>query len=434
MQSRTQSLLAFVVVLATVALSSARDLSLALRRISQAAHPHARCLDGTPPAYYYRDGEGSGARSLIFFMEGGGWCYPSEIQQQCSKTSHCSANCHIRANSDHGSSLNYTDTLPPQSIEGGTGMTSGDPNKTAFSDFAVAYARYCDGGSFSGTKTEPDVALNGTGPLYYAGKYNLDAVTEDIVQRATAAAGAYDRIIVSGCSAGGMSCYLHCDYISGFFQRAFPGVDVRCMCDAGVFLDVPTVTGAGNIMRKRFFDLADRMDTKPSLNPACVAAEPDWRECMFSEVSLKYTKTPLFAMNSMYNFGEWEMLAPPTSQSFPPDTTAAAPAWAACWPTTSGLSAATYARCNETQKLIIQNHADTFKEAMSPVTDPATPHGGWLSSCPSMHCQSGFSKTVTVSGLTVGDAAARWYFNGSAIVKLVDGHFPGNPTCPKSQQ
>ena len=77
---------------------------------------------------------------------------------------------------------------------------------------------------------------------------------------------------------------------------------------------------------------ANKMETKASLNPTCVAAEPDWRECMFSETALKYTKTPLFTMNSMYNFGEWEMLAPTTAQDFPPDTTAPPDDWAACWP------------------------------------------------------------------------------------------------------
>jgi hypothetical protein len=39
----------------------------------------------------------------------------------------------------------------------------------------VAYVKYCDGGSFSGTRTAPDVALNGTGPLWYAGSFHLDA-------------------------------------------------------------------------------------------------------------------------------------------------------------------------------------------------------------------------------------------------------------------
>ena len=29
---------------------------------------------------------------------------------------------------------------------------------------------------------------------------------------------------------------------------------VKCICDAGMFLDVPTVTGAGNVMQVRAFD------------------------------------------------------------------------------------------------------------------------------------------------------------------------------------
>jgi hypothetical protein len=77
----------------------------------------------------------------------GGWCYPSDVQQPCSPpSSHCSANCHIRANSTHGSSATYAKTIPPGAIEGGTGYTSGNASRTRFSDFGVAYARYCDGG------------------------------------------------------------------------------------------------------------------------------------------------------------------------------------------------------------------------------------------------------------------------------------------------
>lgn len=33
----------------------------------------AVCLDGSPGAYYWRQGSGSGAQSWILFFEGGGW-------------------------------------------------------------------------------------------------------------------------------------------------------------------------------------------------------------------------------------------------------------------------------------------------------------------------------------------------------------------------
>jgi hypothetical protein len=35
--------------------------------------------------------------------------------------------------------------------------------------------------------------------------------------------------------------------------------------------------------------------------------------------------------------------------------------------------------------------------------------------------------------VSVGDAAARWYFDGEAV-KLVDGPFPSNPLCPAAHR
>ena len=91
------------VLVATATAADSHDLIL--NRISQTAFPNARCLDGTAPAFYFRPGRGvTGARSLILFLEGGGWCYPDDIQQPCSPpSSHCTANCHIRAGTHGGS-------------------------------------------------------------------------------------------------------------------------------------------------------------------------------------------------------------------------------------------------------------------------------------------------------------------------------------------
>ena len=51
--------------------------------------------------------------------------------------------------------------------EGGSGYTSGDAKVTAWADWAVAYVKYCDGGSMTGTREDPTPARNGSGPLYY---------------------------------------------------------------------------------------------------------------------------------------------------------------------------------------------------------------------------------------------------------------------------
>ena len=404
-----------------------------LKRISPTTYPHAKCLDGTPPAYYWRDGVNDDKdSSLIIFFQGGGWCYPSEIQQPCEPTSlHCTANCHIRANTSIGTTNGLKDVVPASAMEGGTGFLSGNISRAgAFADFAVAYVHYCDGGSYSGTMTAPDVALNGTGPLYYAGKWNLDATLDELVK--TQHVERYLRIVVSGCSAGGMACAIHCDYIHDYFDKASKGTtDVRCICDAGVFMDVPTVTGAGNVMKTRFYDVADKMATKASLNPTCIAKEADWRECMFSETALKHTATPYFVINSQYNFGEWEMLAPPTSQSFPPDTTASPADWQNCYPSLGKLTPQLWETgCNATQKSLILNRVEKFMNVMSSAWGAATPqNGAWLNNCPSMHCQTGFDDTIMVSGMNVREAVSAWYFD-KKIVKAVDGPFPSNPTCP----
>lgn len=45
---------------------------LTLTKVSQATYPDAKCLDGSPPAFYMRNGTGAGTRSVVIFLEGGG--------------------------------------------------------------------------------------------------------------------------------------------------------------------------------------------------------------------------------------------------------------------------------------------------------------------------------------------------------------------------
>ena len=114
---------------------------------------------------------------------------------------------------------------PLHADEGGSGYTSGDPSKTRWANWATAYVKYCDGGSMTGTKEDSTPQRNGSsGPLWCKccrrlellrafltsssnpctdrGKYNLDAQLEHMV--AAHSLKTFDRIILSGCSAGGM--------------------------------------------------------------------------------------------------------------------------------------------------------------------------------------------------------------------------------------
>ena len=63
--------------------------------------------------------------------------------------------------------------------------------------------------------------------LYYRGQRNIDAMIADL--RSNHGLSEAKEVIVSGCSAGGMACYLHCDNLA----EALSPIPVKCVCDAG---------------------------------------------------------------------------------------------------------------------------------------------------------------------------------------------------------
>merc|ERR1712190_509485 len=131
-------------------------------------------------------------------------------------------------------------TMASMGYEGGDGYASGDLKKTAWANWAFSYVKYCDGGSMTGTREDPEPARNGSGPLYYRGHYNLIAQLDNMV--ATKNLSKFKEVVLSGCSAGGMACFVKCDFVATYFEKY--SIPVKCICDAGMFLDVETVTGA----------------------------------------------------------------------------------------------------------------------------------------------------------------------------------------------
>ena len=176
--------------------ASARDLSLTLTKVNQTTSRQAKCIDGTAPAHYWRNGVADGAKSAVLFLEGGGWCYPCEVLQSTG------GNCAYRAKRGLGSSKGYGPSIASMGYEGGTGYTSGLPNVTKWANWATAYVKYCNGGSVTGTRATSTPARNGTGPLWYRGHYNIVAQLDSMV--ATKGLANCKEIILSGCSAGGL--------------------------------------------------------------------------------------------------------------------------------------------------------------------------------------------------------------------------------------
>ena len=71
----------------------------------------------------------------------------------------------MRAKSGLGSSAGYTPTIPNTGYEGGSGYLSGNTADTSWANWAVAYVKYCDGGSMTGTRMESQTRNDST-PLW----------------------------------------------------------------------------------------------------------------------------------------------------------------------------------------------------------------------------------------------------------------------------
>jgi len=95
----------------------------------------ARCLDGSPPAYYLRRGKGSGSRKWFVFFEGGGWSmsYDNSLE---------------RAKTILGSSKSYEACETAESMKF---YKSANPSHNPLMhDWNVVHVRYCDTSSYAG--------------------------------------------------------------------------------------------------------------------------------------------------------------------------------------------------------------------------------------------------------------------------------------------
>ena len=166
-------------------------------------------LDGSPAARYIVRGDP--ARWLIY-QQGGGWC---------SSMPDCAA----RANSTLGSSKTYA--LRSTTVMQEQAYLSNDPAANPlFHNFTRVYLPYGDGTSQLGDVFAPVVVAAGAPPIYFRGARVLRAVIAFL--RAEGLAGAKE-VVVSGCSAGGLSTYAHADT----WAAALPGARVVAMPDSG---------------------------------------------------------------------------------------------------------------------------------------------------------------------------------------------------------
>ncbi|ONI29686.1 hypothetical protein PRUPE_1G208600 [Prunus persica] len=259
-----------------------RPLMVGLTLINGAAAKGAVCLDGTLPGFHIHRGYGSGANSWLIQLEGGGWC--DTIR-----------NCVYRKKTRRGSSAYMEKQIPFAGI-----LSNKAGENPDFYNWNRVKVRYCDGASFGGD------SQNEAAQLYFRGQRIWEAAMADLMSKGMRYA---NQALLSGCSAGGVATVLHCDEFRAMFRGT---TRVKCLSDAGLFLDVIDVSGR-RTLRNMFRRVVSLQGAYKSLPWSCTnRLNPTL--CFFPQHLIASVKTPLFLVNAAYD--TWQIqasLASPTA-------------------------------------------------------------------------------------------------------------------------
>ena len=192
----------------------------------------------------------------------------------------------------------------PQDAQAPTGYFNRSEPKNSMADWTYVFIRYCDGFSFSSNVALPAVVpVNATTnvTVHMRGLAVLRAVQADLLTRGGMATAT--DVVVGGCSAGGMSVFIHCDSWADRIRAAAPAARVSCLADSGWFPLIPDSGFPSPWFNGVWRGAFDNFNASAAAHGACLAAHNDtdaW-QCLLPEVAALYTSTPLFIFQSQYD-------------------------------------------------------------------------------------------------------------------------------------
>ncbi|KAL5700442.1 [Wnt protein] O-palmitoleoyl-L-serine hydrolase [Ranunculus cassubicifolius] len=372
-------------LISTTAASASASLMVPLTLIQGAAAKGAFCLDGTLPGYHLHRGYGSGANSWLIQLEGGGWCNTRR-------------NCIYRKTTRRGSAKFMEKQLAF------TGILSNKAEENPdFFNWNRVKLRYCDGASFSGEGQDE------ASKLYYRGQRIWLAGMEELMSKGMHQA---NQALLSGCSAGGLASILHCDE----FRELFPSsTKVKCLSDAGLFLDATDVSG-GHTLRNMFQGVVSIQGVAKNLPKSCTN-HLDPTSCFFPQNLIANVKTPLFVLNAAYD--AWQLVASLAPASADPKGT-----WHDC--------KMNHAKCSSSQVKFLQDFRGQMLNAVKSFS-MSKPNGLFLNSC-FAHCQTERQDTwfaddsPLIQSKGIAQSVGDWYFD-RVRTNAVDCPYPCDTTC-----
>ncbi|GKU95980.1 hypothetical protein SLEP1_g9267 [Rubroshorea leprosula] len=369
-------------------LLKAEGAGVGITYLDSAVAKGAVCLDGSPPAYHFDKGFGSGVNNWLVHMEGGGWCNNIET-------------CVARKKTDTGSSKLMVKSFGFSGILGSKQSSNPD-----FYNWNRIKVRYCDGSSFTGDIEAVDPANQ----LYFRGARVWRAIMDDLLAKGMKNA---QNAILSGCSAGGLASILNCDR----FRSLFPTTTkVKCISDAGFFLNAKDVSG-GSLIQTFYSQVVATHGSDKNLPASCTSRmSPEL--CFFPQNVVPYMQTPIFFINSAYDFWQIKNILAPSAADPKKQ-------WKNC-----KLNLTT---CSAAQLQTIQDYRGQFVSTVTRAAGNSLRIGMWIDSCYA-HCQSGRQLTwlsdssTQVANTKIAVAVGDW-FNERGLVQKIDCLYPCNPTC-----
>ncbi|XP_020252710.1 pectin acetylesterase 5-like [Asparagus officinalis] len=265
---------------------------------------------------------------------------------------------------------------------------------------------YCDGASFSGdTEIQPKSGRK----LFFRGQRIWEVIMGELLAEGL---GKAKQAFLTGCSAGGLATFIHCDSFRALMPKE---ADVKCLADGGFFLDEKDVSGKRTM--QSFYNDVVRLQNVGKNLPTDCTKRMDPSHCFFPRELIKSIKTPLFVLNTAYDFWQLENVLAP-EESDPQGH------WLKCKKRIQD--------CDPNQIEVLQGFRTSLLDAVSEFQHKKDA-GMFVNSC-HVHCQSMTGITwhsptsPRINNKTVSEAVGDWYF-GRREVKEVDCPYPCNPTC-----
>ncbi|KAB1210687.1 hypothetical protein CJ030_MR6G009127 [Morella rubra] len=349
----------------------------------------AFCLDGSLPAYHLHRGFGAGTDNWLLQFEGGGWC--NDI-----------ASCLERAETRRGSTRLMTKLEVFSGILGNNASLNPD-----FYNWNRVKLRYCDGASFAGDA----VFDNGTSLLYFRGQKIWEAIILDLLPKGL---GHARKALLSGCSAGGLASFLHCNNFTNYLPE---NAIVKCLSDAGFFLDERDIS-LNYTMRSFYKDLVSLQGVEQNLEKNCTSSLKLPYLCFFPQYALKYITAPFFILNSAYDVFQFHHILVPPSADLNGH-------WNHCKLNPEA--------CDEYQMETLQGFRRDMLMALRVFYRYSRRGGMFINSC-FAHCQSESQDTwfgvdsPRIHNKTIAEAVGDWYFS-RMVTEEIDCAYPCDSTC-----